>query len=171
MKEQWLEVERYGGKYIVSNTGRVLSFQRKEPRELLFDYTRKYACVTLSKDGEVWRVFVHRLVAELFVENPESKPYVNHIDGNKFNNKSDNLEWVTQSENQLHACSTGLQGIGEKAYGAKRTEEQIEEVCSLIEQGLQRKEILTRCPYMSKAVFDNIRCRRRWTHVSKDYVW
>lgn len=51
---------------------------------------------------------VHRIVATYFCDNPEHKPEVNHIDGNKSNNRASNLEWVTRSENERHAYRTGL---------------------------------------------------------------
>jgi hypothetical protein len=68
-----------------------------------------YARVELWRDGEGRKYLVHRLVAQAFIPNPDGKPQVNHIDGDKQNNALTNLEWATQSENQLHAYRAGLQ--------------------------------------------------------------
>lgn len=68
-----------------------------------------YVRVELWSKGKGQKYLIHRLLAQSFIPNPEGKPQVNHIDGNPQNNNLTNLEWVTQSENQLHAYRTGLQ--------------------------------------------------------------
>lgn len=68
-----------------------------------------YWRVELWANGRGRKFLLHRLLAEAFIPNPEGKPQVNHIDGNKPNNSLSNLEWVTQSENQIHAYRSGLQ--------------------------------------------------------------
>ncbi len=68
-----------------------------------------YARVELWENGNGRKYLVHRLLAQSFIPNPDGKPQVNHIDGNKTNNDLVNLEWVTQSENQIHAYRAGLQ--------------------------------------------------------------
>lgn len=73
-----------------------------------------YYRVCLWDNGRKKRFFRHRLVAEYFIPNPLNRQFVNHIDGNKSNNKYTNLEWCTQSENEKHAYKLGLkpkQGI------------------------------------------------------------
>lgn len=69
--------------------------------------------------------FVHRLVATKYVPNPENKPQVNHKDGNKTNNCADNLEWVTNRENSIHALENGWMRIEEKHPFAKLSREQV----------------------------------------------
>lgn len=66
-----------------------------------------YTSVKLFKDGRGYQKSVHRVVAEAYIPNPESKPQVNHKDLNKKNNDVSNLEWVTQAENQSHAIRNG----------------------------------------------------------------
>lgn len=67
-----------------------------------------YCHVTIYINKKAKRMRVHRLVAEAFIPNPDNKPYVNHKDGIRSNNKIDNLEWTTPSENTQHAVDTGL---------------------------------------------------------------
>ena len=69
--------------------------------------------------------FVHRLVAEKFIPNPNNYPQVNHKDGNKLNNNVGNLEWVSNQENRNHAVQNGLQIQGEKCPWAKLTKEDV----------------------------------------------
>ena len=117
--EVWKDIEGYEGLYQVSTCGNVKSLP-KVRRNGTGTYIQKerllkpsntstgYKKVELCKDGKRKGFKVHRLVAIAFIPNPDNKPEVNHIDGNKINNNIDNLEWVTSSENSVHAYETGL---------------------------------------------------------------
>ncbi len=110
--EFWENIQGFEN-YFVSDLGRV----KRNDKQILKEETtnQKYKRVVFSKNGVVYKKSVHRLVALYFVPNPENKPFVNHINGIKSDNRAINLEWCTQSENQIHAFKTGLQKS--KKYG------------------------------------------------------
>lgn len=93
--------------YSVSKNGHIVSLATGEQLRP-FVNGQGYISVQITMYGKTTRVSVHRLVAFKFVENPDNKPFVNHIDGEKQNNYYKNLEWVTHQENMTHAKHAGL---------------------------------------------------------------
>lgn len=108
--EVWKAVKGYEEYLAVSSQGRVKSFMRNPDGNILKAQTdnKGYLRLSCTINGKKVRFKVHRLVAEHFVDNPDNKPQVNHKDGNKRNNAVPNLEWVTMSENAVHAIKSGL---------------------------------------------------------------
>ena len=101
--EVWKDILGYEGRYQVSNKGRVKSLISNGRILKTFVCGSGYEEVILHGKGQRKPKLIHRIVAELFVPNESGKSEVNHKDGNKFNNDSTNLEWVTPSENILHS--------------------------------------------------------------------
>ena len=100
------EIENQNGGYTVSDKGVVYSV--KSNKVLSPSVSSGYQRLSLSHKGVVISESVHRLVASAFVDNPNNYRCVNHIDGNKLNNSSSNLEWCSHSQNIKHAIDTGL---------------------------------------------------------------
>lgn len=93
-----VNIKGFEGLYEISNTGQVRSV--RTGRILKPEINNSGYCkIGLSKDGIRKKVFVHRLVGNAFIPNPKKKPQIDHIDGNKLNNRVDNLRWVTGKEN------------------------------------------------------------------------
>ena len=107
---QWVKLAEYP-QYRISKDGRIYSERIKNVIDL------KYACgyyrlPLKNKNGEMKNISIHRLVAMAYIPNPDNLPIVNHIDGDKLNNKIENLEWATYKTNAKHAKELGLVGTG-----------------------------------------------------------
>lgn len=144
--EVWKDIEDYGGKYMVSNQGRVKSCQRNKILKNQIG-SHGYYCVSLCNDGEKTSHLVHRLVAVAFLSNPKSLPYVNHIDENKLNPSIGNLEWCTEKHNAQHSHGivvrfTNQYGITHSASSIRLFAElhKLDETClSRVNSGLLRQ--------------------------------
>lgn len=122
---------------------------------------------------------VHRIVASLFVLNPDNKPQVNHIDGNKQNNDFSNLEWVTNSENQSHAITTGLwDGIAEKVSASQKgegnsssklSEKDVLSIYDLLKEGV-RVGIIAKQYNVNHANICAIKSGKSWQHLYSYYT-
>lgn len=111
MIRYWKEIKGYEGKYKISNYGEVVSLPRfknnhsklqEVPMKKITPYINNkngYVYVYLCNDGKYKNIRLHRLVAQTFIDNPNNYNQVNHIDGNKLNNRADNLEWCNCSYN------------------------------------------------------------------------
>jgi DNA-binding XRE family transcriptional regulator len=108
--------------------------------------------------------FVHRLVAEKYVPNPENKPQVNHKDGNHLNNQANNLEWVTNRENSIHALENGLMMIEEKHPMAKLTREDVAYIKSHPEMS---RNNLAKMFNVNPHTITDIRKGKTWKTVEK----
>lgn len=155
--------------YSVDEHGNVRSDRRGIIRSLT-ENQFGYLQVTLHDSGERTTFRVHRLVALTFIPNPDNKPQVNHKDGNKKNNHVSNLEWATSQENIFHAFENGLiePERGEDRHWDKITNEQVHEVCKLLQEGKSGVEVEENTGVHYKTI-SNIRTKNKWRHISDLY--
>lgn len=106
--ENWKEIDGTDGRLFVSDQGRVKSLLRDGKILKATPDKKGYLRLRVTIDRRKHSFKVHRLVAMAFVENPGGKPQVNHINGDKTDNRACNLEWVSNAENARHAIRTGL---------------------------------------------------------------
>ena len=130
----WKPIPGTNDLYFANENGEIMSSPRKRAfvshKTIEGEYLRKgkilkqplnkngYPCVTIKLlDGSQKFITVHKLIATTFIPNPENKPQINHIDGNKLNNAVSNLEWCTVQENIIHAYKMGLNKAGKAWLG------------------------------------------------------
>ncbi len=125
MQEVW---KPYIYNYEVSNLGRIRNIKTNRILKTSVN-SRGYESILLSlgSKGNIRCIVMHRVIAQLFLPNPDNLPVINHIDGNKLNNKLENLEWCTYLENSRHALEAGLFNppTGTRNGSSKLTEEDV----------------------------------------------
>lgn len=109
-KDIWKPITGFDGLYEISSSGQVRSLHKRNRGKIIPQRIDRagYYTIRLSKKGKNSSFYLHRIIAVAFVENLNDKPFVNHKNGNKLDNRISNLEWVSHSENMLHAYRMGL---------------------------------------------------------------
>lgn len=178
MQEIWKPVLGYEGRYEVSNLGAVRTVGRYisapqgrirwlPERNLSTHITARGYVQTMFKVGsKAIHQLAHRLVAEAFIPNNGDLPQVNHLDGDKQNNCSTNLEWTTSQDNCLHARHENLyeQARGEKAGGAKLTAAAVVDIRERAASGITH-DSLSRTYGIDRSAITRIINRQRWAHI------
>ena len=112
--KEFTQIPNFTNYYICKETTEVLSLRKGQPYIMKQSINSSksnsiyYMVRLINDEGFTKKKYIHRLMAELFIDNPNELPEVNHKDGNKHNNAISNLEWVSKSENSIHAYVTGL---------------------------------------------------------------
>jgi hypothetical protein len=143
--EIWKDIAGYEGYYQVSNLGRVRSYPRNGTSYFIKILKARidmgYERVWLSRGNMVKPQKISRLVASVFIPNINNKPEVNHINGVKTDNRVENLEWVTKSENIKHAFATGLANPVKYQCHTKLNDAIVNEVRKLCKTGIRQVQI------------------------------
>lgn len=140
-REDWFPISEHP-RYLVSNFGRVLNAKTQRMLKQCVN-SAGYKKVVLNGKNK----YVHRLVAEACIQNPDNLPEVNHKDGNKWNNTAENLEWVSKSDNAKHAFDLGLRSVdGYTRYRVSQScrrfsVSEVEEIKRMYDEGMTKKEI------------------------------
>lgn len=176
MKEKWKIIEEFL-KYLIRNKGRIKILSTLEDKKV-FVKDDGYIATTLGNGKQNYK-YVHRLVADAFVNSKHEKPQVNHINGIKGDNRAENLEWVIPAENIRHAIDTGLLKYkkkgkeiknskhlkGEKVSSSKLSPEEVIEIRVLWDFKEYKKVELAEIYGVNESTIRDVITRRQWKHI------
>lgn len=170
--EVWLEVPGYNGDYLASSFGRIKTMRigrrRNYCEKILAAWKNNagYLTVRVSRGGKTSTKFVHRLIATAFHGSPDSTLEVDHLDGDKENNRPDNLQWTTHSKNLKRAVERLGQWqhirSGENHHKAKLTERRVEEIRQLHKVGTVTQRQLAKNFGVSPVTISHIVNMKTW---------
>lgn len=168
MTETWKTIAGFEN-YQISDKGRVKSLNYAQSgieRIMKSDLTNDgYLRIRLRKNSIAYKYYVHRLVALHFIPNPTYLPSVNHINGNRTDNRVENLEWISYSENQLKSNRKPKSQVkGEAVFNSKLTEEKVRKIRRKKEKGYNYSQ-LSREYKVSTGAIKKVVLRYTWKHV------
>lgn len=168
MTEVWKKIKGYPG-YEVSNQGRVKSYKRVKSGKLnKFWIFKGYNKVILCKNGRSKGFFVHRLVLTAFVRPPKSNEQCSHKNGIRHDNRVENLEWATVTQNHHIKKLHGTYPFGEKSWLSKLTSKQVLKIRA---EYIETSRRITNIPLLAKKykvsdeAIRNIIKRKNWAHL------
>lgn len=177
-KEIWKDISGYEGYYQVSNQGNLRSLDRKvwdsrgyyknlKGKELKGTLSKVgYYMVSLNKEHKISKEYVHRLVCETFLGKEEHHECVNHINGDKTDNRVENLEWTTYSENNKHAYEINLKSNrGENQSRHKLKEYQVLDIRRIYAEGNHSHRELAKMYGVEHSTIGCITRKESWTHI------
>lgn len=180
MKEVWKPIKDFETTHMVSNLGRFKSLPWIQKHSSGSKFLKKekivpiregvafngYSNVMLTKNGKQHSLFAHRVIAIAFIPNPKNKRCINHKNGVKTDNRIDNLEWVTHSENSRHSFANGLQlpKRGIENHNSKITDIDVLKIRKRYLLGESSYKIWKTLD-MSYTNVKDIIAKRTWSHV------
>lgn len=180
MEEIWRDIPLYDGQYQISSFGNFRSVYRKIsrgkgfiPKIIYKNHLYKlfdcggYLQVTAKQNNVQKTIKIHKLVAEVFIPNPNHYPEINHKNGISTDNRIENLEWCNRQQNMRHAHKMGLMNMerGEERYNVKLTDEKVKEIKMLREKNKISTRKLAKMFDISRSTILDILRERRWKHV------
>ena len=163
MQEEWKNIKE-ASNYEVSNLGNV---RNKTTLKILKGRLSKsgylQVSIKINETNKFSNRYIHRLVAQYWIENPKNKKEVNHKDGNKENNIFSNLEWVTSSENQKHRHSIGISKTSNRKIGKFTVDGELIAIYNSIQEAANKENNGVRVS------IDNVVHGKR--HTLKGFVW